>query len=266
MLALQLAQQVDDLHLHRHVERRGGLVQHHETRAQHHGAGDGDALALPAREFVRIAVHRGGVETDLVHHLGHEVAVVAAVGRAVHAQPLGDDLLAGHAGREAAVRVLEDDLHFRAQLAQAAGGPVAHVLAAEGDRALGLDQAHDRQRQRGLARSAFAHDAHRLARADGDAGVVDGLHVAHGALEQALLDREPDAQVVGAGDGLGVVADRVRHAGAFGRQQHLRVGMLRVGEDLGRGAGFDDLAVLHHADAVGDAAHDPEVVGDEQQA
>jgi hypothetical protein len=59
---LQVAQQVDHLRLHAHVERRGRLVQHDEFRLQHHGAGDGDALALAAGEFVRIAVRVSGIE------------------------------------------------------------------------------------------------------------------------------------------------------------------------------------------------------------
>ena len=53
---LQVAQQVDDLRLHAHVERRGRLVEHDEARLEHQGAGDGDALALAAREFVRITL------------------------------------------------------------------------------------------------------------------------------------------------------------------------------------------------------------------
>ena len=56
--ALQVAQEVDDLRLHRHVERASRLVEDQEFRLEHHRAGDGDALALAAREFVRIAVLR----------------------------------------------------------------------------------------------------------------------------------------------------------------------------------------------------------------
>ena len=41
--------------------------------------------------------------------------------------------------------------------------------------------------------------------------------------------------------------------------------MLRVGEDLGGGAGLDDAARLHDADAVGDAADHAEVMADQQQ-
>ena len=65
-LLLQVAQQIDDLRLHAHVERAGRLVQHHELRLQHHGARDGDALALAAGELVRIAVLRVGIEADLL--------------------------------------------------------------------------------------------------------------------------------------------------------------------------------------------------------
>jgi hypothetical protein len=55
---LQVAQQVDDLRLYRHVERAGWLVQHHEFRLQHHGAGNRDALALAAGKLVRIPIQR----------------------------------------------------------------------------------------------------------------------------------------------------------------------------------------------------------------
>ena len=50
---LQVAQEVDDLALHRKVERRGRLVEQDEFRIEHQRAGDGDALALAAGEFVR---------------------------------------------------------------------------------------------------------------------------------------------------------------------------------------------------------------------
>jgi len=51
-----------------------------------------------------------------------------------------------------------------------------------------------------------------------------------------------------------------------GRAKELAgVGMLRVGEKRGGGAGFHDLAILHHTDPVSNALHDPEVVGDEEK-
>ena len=42
--------------------------------------------------------------------------------------------------------------------------------------------------------------------------------------------------------------------------------MLRIVENLGRGALFYNLTHLHDTNAVRNAAHDTKVVGDEQQA
>ena len=50
----------------------------------------------------------------------------------------------------------------------------------------------------------------------------------------------------------------------MGCDQRLCVGMLRIFQDVIDAAVFDDLSLLHHADAIRDLAHDAEVVGDEQ--
>src|SRR3546814_3213398 len=52
-LALEPLHQVQDLRLHRDVERRGRLVANQELRVAGQSAGDGDELALPAGELVR---------------------------------------------------------------------------------------------------------------------------------------------------------------------------------------------------------------------
>ena len=62
---LERAQEVDDLGLDRHVERRRGLVEHHQAGLQHQRAGDGDALALAAGELVRVTVSASRVPTPL---------------------------------------------------------------------------------------------------------------------------------------------------------------------------------------------------------
>ena len=54
-LAAQAQEQVDDLRLDRNVERGDRLVADEEVRLHGERAGDGDALALPAGELVRIA-------------------------------------------------------------------------------------------------------------------------------------------------------------------------------------------------------------------
>ena len=62
----QLFQQVQHLGLHRRIERRRGLVQQQDLRLENQRARDGDALALPSRELVRIAKAEAGAEADLV--------------------------------------------------------------------------------------------------------------------------------------------------------------------------------------------------------
>ena len=52
VLALKILEQVDDLRLHAHVEGADGLVANDELRFDGEGAGDADALALSAAEFV----------------------------------------------------------------------------------------------------------------------------------------------------------------------------------------------------------------------
>jgi hypothetical protein len=63
--ALQIAEEVDDLRADADVEGGDGLVEDEELGAEGEGAGDVDALALAAGEFVRITGHGGVVEADL---------------------------------------------------------------------------------------------------------------------------------------------------------------------------------------------------------
>ena len=61
---LQIHQQVDDLRLHRHVERRHRLVENEERRIERERARQADALALAAAELVRIALEVRRIEAD----------------------------------------------------------------------------------------------------------------------------------------------------------------------------------------------------------
>jgi hypothetical protein len=51
---LELLEQVEDLRPEGDVERRDRLVEHDEFRRERNGTGDAEALALAAREFMRI--------------------------------------------------------------------------------------------------------------------------------------------------------------------------------------------------------------------
>ena len=61
---LQVDQQVDDLRLDVDVERRDRLVGDDEVRLDRERARDGDALALAAGEFVRVALARRARQAD----------------------------------------------------------------------------------------------------------------------------------------------------------------------------------------------------------
>src|SRR3546814_5996674 len=63
---LQVGEQVQHLRLDRDVERRHRLVEHHHVGVQHQGAGNGDALALPAGEHVR-KIGRAHVRTPVTN-------------------------------------------------------------------------------------------------------------------------------------------------------------------------------------------------------
>ncbi len=92
-------------------------------RLEHHGAGDGDALALAAGELVRIAILGVGIEADLGERGADALAslVVARCRGCWMMQAFLDDLADGQARGERAVRVLEDDLHLLAQRAHLVG-------------------------------------------------------------------------------------------------------------------------------------------------
>ena len=68
-LRLQRPEEVEDGRLDRDVERRHGLVRDQQARRDAERAGQADALALPARELVRVAVAELGAQADRVEEL-----------------------------------------------------------------------------------------------------------------------------------------------------------------------------------------------------
>ena len=75
-LLLQIHQQVDDLRLHRHVERRHRLVEDEERRIQRQRARQADALPLAAAELVRVALEMRRFEPDEAEQLGDALAAL----------------------------------------------------------------------------------------------------------------------------------------------------------------------------------------------
>ena len=125
-VGLQIEQQVQDLRLHRDVERRDRLVGDDQARMQRQRARDADALALAAAEGVREAAHVLRAQPDPAQQIGHPLLALPAVRHAVDQQRLADEVEQRHARIERGERVLEDHLHLapqRAQLRGRAAGP-----------------------------------------------------------------------------------------------------------------------------------------------
>ena len=73
---LKIDQKVQDLALDREVEGGDGFIQHQHLRFQHQRASNGNALALAAREHMRVAV-------EMLRPKAHQLQHVAGLGLAV---------------------------------------------------------------------------------------------------------------------------------------------------------------------------------------
>ncbi|EGJ74927.1 putative peptide transport system ATP-binding protein [Streptomyces sp. Tu6071] len=197
VLALQLREQVHDLGLHRHVERRGGLVGDDQLGFEGERHRDHDALAHPAGELVRVLAHAflGGGDADPLHEFDGLGAGVLLGHALVDGEHLAELLADGEDGVERGERVLEDHRDLRA--AHLAPPVLLHpqqVLALEEDLAGGdtagrhVEDAHDRLGGDGLPRARLAEHGEGLARVDVVADPVDGL-------DDAVPGRELDVQV-----------------------------------------------------------------------
>ena len=117
-VALEVAQQVEDLRLDRDVERGDRLVGDDQLRLERERAGDADALALAARELVRVAVVVLGVEPDACPSAPGppRLRSPSPVFMLVDRERLADDRADRLARVQRRVRVLEDHLHVAPQL------------------------------------------------------------------------------------------------------------------------------------------------------
>ena len=179
-LLLQVAQQVQDLRAHGHVERGDRLVADDERGVRRERPRDRDALALTARELERAALAEIGREADEPQQLGH------ASGRRRRRLPtqqverLGHDRVDGHHRVERVARVLEDHLDAAAELLrEAASAGCLERPSVEGRRTGGLRrQAEEEACDRRLPRAGLAHEADGLAGPDLERDTVDRTEVA----------------------------------------------------------------------------------------
>ena len=83
---LQVAQQIEDLRADRDIERRDRLVADDQLRLDRERAGNRDALALAAGEFMRVAAREARLEPDQPQQFLDPFAAAARAARD-HAAP-----------------------------------------------------------------------------------------------------------------------------------------------------------------------------------
>jgi hypothetical protein len=169
-----VGQQLEDLRLHRHVERGGRLVGDQEVRLVRQRHRDHHALALAAGELVRVGAEpRGGIaDADLGQELDDAFARGGPTHAAVQHQDLADLPLDRVQRIERGHRLLEDDRDVvAAELAQLAFRQCQDLAALEADLAGRMmrgrgQELHHAQRAHRFARAGFADQRHALSLVD----------------------------------------------------------------------------------------------------
>src|SRR5699024_1191495 len=120
------------LRLYGYVQRTGRFVANDQPRFHGQRAGDGDTLTLAAGELVRIALQRVGRQTDFFQQLAGTTLTLGTVfAHALRTHAFGNDIGDAHARIHGCIRILEDDLHFAAQVAQVTPTLACHVRTIE---------------------------------------------------------------------------------------------------------------------------------------
>ncbi len=180
-LLAQRVDNVEDLGLDRHVQRRRGLVGDQQFGPADQAHRDDDALSQAAREFERVLVEPLGRARHLDHLEDLEGAGPGLLlgGALVDLEALADLAADLHRRVERAHRVLGDQRDRAAPVRlHLALGQVGEFDAVQDDRpaldvAVVGQQPHDRQPGRGLAAARLAHQPDALARLDAQREVVD---------------------------------------------------------------------------------------------
>jgi hypothetical protein len=188
---LQVLQQVDHLRLDRDVERRDRLVADDQLRIDRQRARDADALALAARELVRVARACSGDRPDHLEQLAHPlfafrppVPISCTCSGSARMAPT---VMRGLSAR---VRVLEDDLQVAAHRRIASCDSAGDLLALEAHRAAVGSISAGCAAGGGLAASGLADQRRASRPGDVEADVVDRLHRHVPGEHHAALDRE----------------------------------------------------------------------------
>lgn len=169
----QVIQQVHDRGGRNGIEGGGDFVADQHVGVRRERAGDGDALALAAGEFVGVAVGEASGEADLFEEFQDAGRGLVGGGAPVQTQRTAEGRADRAARVEGAQRVLGHELEASALFAGAALGGGGETYSVEGDgTAGGAVESDDGADQGRLARAGGSDDARTGAGGHGEADVV----------------------------------------------------------------------------------------------
>ena len=196
--APEVEEEIEDLALDGDVEGADWFVGEEEFGGRGESAGDGDALALAAGEFVRVFEGSGGAEADAFHESGDAGAEGGLVElAAAGGDGFGEGAEDGEARVERGVGVLED--HLEVEPCEPEGGGVegGEVAVFEEDPAGGERlELHDGAAEGGFAATGFADEPEDFAWGDVEGDPVDGAEGIRAFAEEGGAGGEVDADVV----------------------------------------------------------------------
>ena len=200
VLVAQLVDEVEDLHLRRHVESRRRFVGDQDARLAYEGHSDHDALTHTARELVRVVVddHLGARHTHTFKDLDGPFESFLLGELLVNAQRLAHLKADLHGRVQGCERILEDHADLRAaQLALLLQRKLRQVLSVQNDLAGGDgaslgEQTHEGQGGHRLTGAGFTHDAQGFARVNVQVDTGEGVD--HAGADLNVSVEVPDVQ------------------------------------------------------------------------
>src|SRR3989338_8683333 len=139
-LLLELLEEIDNLGLNRDIQGGDRLIGNDELRIHGQRPGDADPLPLTAAELMGIAIVMLFPETHLIEKLHDPVSLLSPRGQFVNLQSLAYDIAYPHARVQGGIRVLKDNLHLPAHVAELARRQGEDIFSLKVDLTLrGLD-------------------------------------------------------------------------------------------------------------------------------
>ena len=147
---------------------------------------------------MRVTILVEGLKAAVIHDLIDVIVEFVLRHEVVLTHGLTDDLADRHTRGKRGERVLEDDLHLRAQGAHLLRGEVVDLLTVEEDLTGGLRvvQAEDGAARGGLTAAGLTDETHRRAALQVEGDTVDSLDIADRVGDHTALDREVFLQVI----------------------------------------------------------------------